>query len=295
MKRVHVAAAVIRGSDGRVLIARRPEDKHQGGLWEFPGGKVEDGEPVRAALARELEEELGIRVERARPLIQVREAHGAEGQPLAWVEPRELADYEFPAANAPIVQAARLPAHYLITPDGLEPGELISGVRKAVEAGIRLIQLRAPNMFSPEYRDLAIDIQGLCAGKAQLMLKGPLEWLGDFPAAGWHLTSAQLRKYASAGRPFPEGRLLAASCHDAEELALAASMGVEFVTLSPVQPTESHPGEPALGWDKAAELIAGFNQPVYLLGGLGPQQAEQAWEHGAQGVAGIRAFWPGGL
>ena len=131
--------------------------------------------------------------------------------------------------------------------------------------------------------------------KAQLMLKGPLEWLGDFPAAGWHLTSAQLRKYASAGRPFPEGRLLAASCHDAEELALAASMGVEFVTLSPVQPTESHPGEPALGWDKAAELIAGFNQPVYLLGGLGPQQAEQAWEHGAQGVAGIRAFWPGGL
>nr|WP_279536106.1 Nudix family hydrolase [Pseudomonas aeruginosa] len=283
--------------------------------WEFPGGKVEDGEPVRAALARELEEELGIRVERARPLIQIRhdyadkhvlldvwevdgfsgEAHGAEGQPLAWVEPRELADYEFPAANAPIVQAARLPAHYLITPDGLEPGELISGVRKAVEAGIRLIQLRAPNMFSPEYRDLAIDIQGLCAGKAQLMLKGPLEWLGDFPAAGWHLTSAQLRKYASAGRPFPEGRLLAASCHDADELALAASMGVEFVTLSPVQPTESHPGEPALGWDKAAELIAGFNQPVYLLGGLGPQQAEQAWEHGAQGVAGIRAFWPGGL
>lgn len=315
MKRVHVAAAVIRGSDGRVLIARRPEDKHQGGLWEFPGGKVEDGEPVRVALARELEEELGIRVERARPLIQVRhdyadkhvlldvwevdgfsgEAHGVEGQPLAWVEPRELADYEFPAANAPIVQAARLPAHYLITPDGLEPGELISGVRKAVEAGIRLIQLRAPNMFSPEYRDLAIDIQGLCAGKAQLMLKGPLEWLGDFPAAGWHLTSAQLRKYASAGRPFPEGRLLAASCHDAEELALAASMGVEFVTLSPVQPTESHPGEPALGWDKAAELIAGFNQPVYLLGGVGPQQAEQAWEHGAQGVAGIRAFWPGGL
>ena len=62
MKRVHVAAAVIRGVDGRVLIARRPDDKHQGGLWEFPGGKVEEGEPVQAALARELEEELGIRV-----------------------------------------------------------------------------------------------------------------------------------------------------------------------------------------------------------------------------------------
>jgi len=69
-------------------------------------------------------------------------------------------------------------------------------------------------------------------------------------------------------------------------------MGVDFVTLSPVQPTESHPGEPALGWETAAELIDGFNQPVFLLGGVGPQDVERAWQAGAQGVAGIRAFWP---
>ena len=72
MKRVHVAAAVILAEDGRILIAKRPDDKHQGGLWEFPGGKVEEGEEVRVALARELEEELGIRPTTARPLIQVR-------------------------------------------------------------------------------------------------------------------------------------------------------------------------------------------------------------------------------
>lgn len=312
MKRVHVAAAVIRGADGRVLIARRPDDKHQGGLWEFPGGKVEEGEPVQAALARELEEELGIRVEQARPLIRVAhdypdkqvlldvwevfafsgEPHGAEGQPLAWVTPRELPGYEFPAANRPIVQAARLPERYLITPDGLEPQELLQGIRTAVASGVRLIQLRAPNMYSPEYRDLAVDAVGLCAGKAQLMLKGPLEWLGDFPSAGWHLTAEQLRKYAPNGRPFPDDRLLAASCHTPEELALASAMGVDFITLSPVQPTESHPGEPALGWDAAQALIEGFNQPVFLLGGLGPQDVERAWQVGAQGVAGIRAFWP---
>lgn len=312
MKRVHVAAAVIRGLDGRVLIARRPDDKHQGGLWEFPGGKVEEGEAVQVALARELKEELGIEVEQARPLIRVQHdysdkhvlldvwevsafsgaPHGAEGQPLAWVAPRDLPDYEFPAANEPIVHAARLPDRYLITPDGLEIPQLVQGVRAAVAGGIRLIQLRAPNMYSPEYRDLAVDIQGLCAGKAQLMLKGPLEWLGDFPAAGWHLTSEQLRKYAPNGRPFPRERLLAASCHSAEELELATRMGVDFVTLSPVQPTESHPGEPALGWEAAAELINGFNQPVFLLGGVGPEDVERAWEAGAQGVAGIRAFWP---
>ena len=312
MKRIHVAAAVIRGVNGQILLAKRPDDKHQGGLWEFPGGKVEAAETVQAALARELEEELGIRPSAARPLIQVRhdypdkqvlldvwevsafsgEPHGAEGQPLAWVSPRELGDYEFPAANRPIVAAARLPERYLITPEGLSGPELLRGIQAALKSGIRLLQLRAPAMFDAQYRDLAVDALGLCAGKAQLMLKGPLEWLGDFPAAGWHLTAEQLRRYAPSGRPFPRERWLAASCHSAAELALAGQMGVDFVTLSPLQATRSHPQAVPLGWTAAAELLARFNQPAYLLGGIGPQDLEQAWQAGAQGVAGIRAFWP---
>lgn len=312
MKRIHVAAAVIRGADGRVLLAKRPQDKHQGGLWEFPGGKVEEGEAVESALARELEEELAIRVDAARPLIQVHhdypdkqvlldvwevsafsgEPRGAEGQALAWAGERELLDYEFPAANQPIVAAARLPDSYLITPDDLQPAELLRGVRAALADGARLIQLRAPNMFDPQYRDLAVDIQGLCAGKAQLMLKGPLEWLGDFPAAGWHLTAEQLHKYAPHGRPFPGQRWLAASCHSAEELALAARMGVDFVTLSPVQATQSHPDATPLGWERVAELLSGSNLPAFVLGGVGPNDRARAWQVGAQGVAGIRAFWP---
>ncbi|MDH1262204.1 MULTISPECIES: Nudix family hydrolase [unclassified Pseudomonas] len=312
MKRIHVAAAVIRARDGRILIAKRPDDKHQGGLWEFPGGKVEADEPVADALARELEEELGIRPTAARPLIQVRhdypdkqvlldvwevsaftgEPHGAEGQPLAWVSPRQLDDYTFPAANTPIVMAARLPERYLITPDGLPPDVLLSGVRQALADGIRLIQLRAPGMFDAQYRDLAVDIQGLCAGKAQLMLKGPLEWLGDFPAAGWHLTAEQLRKYVDKGRPFPLERRLAASCHSAEELQLATRMGVDFVTLSPVQATQTHPEATPLGWERVAEWLQDFNQPAYVLGGVGPDDLPQAWRVGAQGIAGIRALWP---
>ncbi|PTT03442.1 NUDIX domain-containing protein, partial [Pseudomonas sp. HMWF006] len=71
MKRVHVAAAVIRDDSGKVLIARRADTQHQGGLWEFPGGKVEADESVETALARELHEELGIVVGAARPLIKV--------------------------------------------------------------------------------------------------------------------------------------------------------------------------------------------------------------------------------
>ena len=251
MKRIHVAAAVIRGVDGQILLAKRPEDKHQGGLWEFPGGKVEAGETVPSALARELDEELGIRPTAVRPLIQVR-------------------DYEFPAANRPIVAAARLPERYLITPEGLSGPELLRGIQAALKSGIRLLQLRAPAMFDAQYRDIAVDALGLCAGKAQLMLKGPLEWLGDFPAAGWHLTSQQLRELSAGGRPFPSQRWLAASCHSAHELELATQMGVDFITLS----------------------LQGFNQPAYLLGGVTPADVERAWQVGAQGVAGIRAFWP---
>ena len=312
MKRVHVAAAVIRDTSGKILIARRADTQHQGGLWEFPGGKVEDGEAVQAALARELEEELGIVVSAARPLIKVQhdypdkqvlldvwevlafsgEPHGVEGQPLAWVSARDLGDYAFPAANQPIVAAARLPSEYLITPEDLETPTLLRGIQKAIAGGIKLIQLRAPNGYDPKYRDLAVDAAGLCAGKAQLMLKGPFEWLGDFPSAGWHITAAQLRKYASAGRPLPASRWLAASCHNAEELSLAEQMGVDFVTLSPVQPTQTHPDALPLGWEQATQLIAGFSKPVFLLGGVGPAQRQQAWDAGAQGVAGIRAFWP---
>ena len=312
MSRIHVAVAVIRSPEGKVLIAQRSPEQHQGGLWEFPGGKLEAGESPHDALVREVNEELGLRVTQAEPLIQIRhdyddrqvlldvwevsafvgEAEGRQGQPLAWVAPQRLGDYEFPAADRPIIAALRLPRQYLIIPDDLEPGELLRGLGQALANGVKLVRLRAPKRFVPEFRDLAVDVQGLCAAKAQLMLAGPLEWLGDFPAAGWHLSSAQLREYAPNGRPFPLHRWLAASCHNAEELELARQIGADFVTLSPVAATASHPDAEPLGWLRVTQLIKGCNIPVFALGGMTPADQRAADQAGAQGIAAIRSIWP---
>ena len=314
-KRVHVVAAVIRNAQQEILLALRPSDKHMGGLWEFPGGKCEVDENPQQALARELHEELGIIIDNPQPLIQVRhdypdlhvlldvyevssftgQAHGAEGQDVRWVAAHNLANYQFPAANRTIVTAAQLPQRYLITPEQLSVEQLYSGCEQALAAGCELLQLRASHLAEAEYKTLARRLQALCAGRAQLMLKGDLAWQAEFADAGWHLTAQQLRELAGQQRPLTQGRLLAASCHDAAELKMAAELQVDFVTLSPILPTQTHPGAPALGWDAAEDLLLEFNAPVFLLGGLTEQDTEQARRIGGQGVAGIRGFWPQAL
>jgi 8-oxo-dGTP diphosphatase len=122
---VSVAVGVVLDDRDRILISHRHPDSHQGGLWEFPGGKLEPGEGVRQALVRELLEELAIVVLAAKPLLQIDydypdkqvalkvwlvtdfegDAEGREGQPLRWVAREHLHDYAFPAANLPIIEA----------------------------------------------------------------------------------------------------------------------------------------------------------------------------------------------
>ena len=125
MQAVHVAVGVILDVDRNILLTRRHDHMHQGGLWEFPGGKLEAGESLSVALARELQEELDITPVKTSPLIEIHhdygdksvvldvhvvwefsgEPRGLEGQPMAWVSAAQLSHYEFPAANKPIVAA----------------------------------------------------------------------------------------------------------------------------------------------------------------------------------------------
>ena len=122
---VTVAVGILIDPQGRVLITRRAPQSHQGGLWEFPGGKVEPGETIVDALARELKEELGVTVLTSEPFMTLQhdygdqrvclavhrvtswrgEPSGMEGQPLAWQQPANVIDWPFPAANKPILKA----------------------------------------------------------------------------------------------------------------------------------------------------------------------------------------------
>ena len=123
LKRISVAVGVLVDTHGRILITRRAKNAHQGGLWEFPGGKLELGESVLEALRRELSEELGTDIAGSTPLMTLEhdyqdkqvlldihlvrdwqgEPRGLEGQPLAWVPAEALTNHAFPAANDAIV------------------------------------------------------------------------------------------------------------------------------------------------------------------------------------------------
>lgn len=129
MKLLLVVAVALIDTEGRVLLAQRPPGKSLAGLWEFPGGKVELGEPPEAALIRELSEELGIETKSSclapltfashtyddfhllMPLFACRRWQGIpaprEGQTLAWVRPNQLRDYPMPPADIPLIPILR--------------------------------------------------------------------------------------------------------------------------------------------------------------------------------------------
>lgn len=307
---VHVVAGVIVDEAQRVLLARRGAHRHQGGLWEFPGGKREPGETSLAALVRELDEEVGVQVERARPLIRVRHdypdkavlleiwrvgafrgtPHGREGQPVEWVTADELPQRAFPAANVPIVAAARLPPVYFITPAPEDTPAFWERFEGMLDGGVRLVQWRAPALAERDYVHLARRAAALCrAAGARMLLNAPPALAAALDADGVHLTSAHLR--ALRARPFGSERWVAASCHDLDEIRHAQRIGVDFVVAGPVRATASHPGAAPLGWSRFAALAEAAAMPVYALGGMTPAQLGAAFEHGAQGIAAISALW----
>ncbi len=226
--------------------------------------------------------------------------------------------------------SVRLPSRYLITPepsantqeflDGLErslrwhPAPSMDGqvaqVQDALERpsgdtclfvndGIRLVQLRAKTLDETAYRQLARQALLVChAYQAQLILNAPPALVEELGADGVHLDSSRLMSLST--RPFPSSATsseyplwVAASCHNAKELAHAGQLGVDFAVVSPVLETASHPGVSPLGWAGFRELTELAVLPVYALGGMTQRHIQQVCEHGGQGIAAVSSLWRG--
>lgn len=312
LRSIHVVAAVITDARGRILLARRTDGRDLAGLWEFPGGKCEPGESPEQALVRELQEELGITVQVGAALINVPQRYpdkrlrldvrrvttwqgtprGVEGQALAWVAPEKLVRYRMPPADQPVVAMLLQPDRYLVTP---EPGEndaaWLAGLSTALDAGVRRVQLRARSLDGqPRWQGLAGRAVALCqqAG-AEVLVNGDCE-LAQQLGAGVHLRAAQLQGLSA--RPLPPELRVAASCHSVEDLQHAETLGLDFAVIGSVLATATHPQATPLGWDGFARLREATSLPLYAIGGLSPEDIGEARQHGAQGIAAIRALWP---
>lgn len=319
---LNVAAGLLIGADGRLLLGQRPAGKAYAGWWELPGGKLEAGETPLQALARELDEELAITVTEATPWVThthvyphatVRlnfcrvtgwtgEPRGAEGQRLAWVDASQApADIEAYLGDGELLPAAFPPLAWLNVPDTYaitdirHPDELpdfLGRLDAALARGLRLVQLRAPNWFEgPASRSLhAAFAQMLArtrAAGARLLVNSqhPQAWWLE--ADGVHLRSIDLPLLRPALRP---EAWIGVSAHNASQLERARALGANFAVLGHVLATESHPGDAPLGWEAFARLNEEAGLPVFALGGQSEAQRGVARAHGAHGIAGIRGI-----
>lgn len=314
---VHVAVGVIINPQNEVLISHRAAHQHQGGLWEFPGGKIELNESVEQALKRELKEELGIDILDSEFLIQIPheyddiqvyldvykvtsfsgEAIGCEQQEIKWVplnpdsKQKQLREYDFPAANKAIITALNLATEYAITGSFEADEDALRRITIMLENGIRFIQLRAKKLSSSEYINLARQVQTLCNKfNATLILNGQAELLSEVAAHGLQVTSQGIQELSI--RPVDDNKLLGVSVHNRSELESAIKLGANFVMISPVNATASHPDTIPLGWDEFEAMVDLSPVPVFALGGISRDDKAKAQSCGAHGIAAIGSFWP---
>jgi 8-oxo-dGTP diphosphatase len=305
---VDVAVGVLLQADGRFLLADRPAGKPYAGYWEFPGGKVEPGETVAAALARELREELGLDLGTVMPWV-IREfdypharvrlhfcrvfdwrgtPHGHEGQAWRFCSIADLPAPLLPA-TVPVLRWLELPAVYGISAASvIGPDRFFVRLRQRLDEGLQLLLWReATDTDGVGEADFmrARDLVHAAGGRVLVSSRHPASWREC--ADGVQLTASDLARCSER----PEPGLVAASVHTPDELAQAIALGCDFAVAGSVGPTATHPDGPTLGWGGLQDLVSDSAIPVYALGGLNPEDLPRAQALGAHGVALRSALW----
>mgnify|MGYP000114734390 CR=1 FL=1 len=298
-------------NNNEVLISQRAQEVHLGGLWEFPGGKVEVNENVYDALLRESKEELGIQIEQAEQYLKIQhnysdksvlldvwkvnnfsgEPYGMENQLIKWHPVRDLSPKHFPEANMPSINSLKLPEQYMITGKFESHDDFRHKLTTALLAGKKIVQLRCKTVKSDdEYIELAEIAREICAQfNTLLLLNTSVDVFNRLDVSGLHLNSQALFEYES--KPIASSKLLSVSCHDETEILQAEKLGADIILLSPVKETSSHPGVQGIGWQRFNAIKQNIKSPVYALGGMKQSDLAEAKQAGAQGVAAISAFW----
>jgi len=274
-KSIEVVVGVMRNDNNEIFITRRQIDQFMSGYWELPGGKVENKESHSIAIMRELYEETGVTVKNHH-LIQTIEHQypqktinlsvfsiekydgaplGNEGQEFCWCGIDKLKDYKLLPTMWKIIHRICLPKSYWKSTLN----------NTYIEKIFTLCQLN----------------------QAKLILNTPNKSFKE-ACDGWHLTSNELMKIKE--RPFDEKKLFGASVHNLNEAKHAEDISADYISLSPINETLSHPNTEVLGWDNASDIINQCKTPIFLLGGMNKKLMDRALSIGAQGIAGIRGL-----
>ncbi len=306
---IDVAVGVLITPDHQVLLASRPEGKPYAGWWEFPGGKLEAGESVAQALARELHEELNFDILNAFPWVTLEHVYehahvrlhftrvtlwqgqpsAREGQQFAWFSLKGELPKPLLPATVPTLRWLQLPSVI-----GISYANVI-GLASFIQAFERqLVQgLKALIVREPDWSDEQVDtlLQALLPRarehQAQIFVSSRHARRLWYGADGVHLRSAD----AAVLTQRPDLEWVGVSVHGAQEINHAAALKADFCVLGSVMPTATHPGTPTLGWPGFMQTKGHNALPVYAIGGLRRTDLDIAQAHGAHGVALMRDLW----
>ncbi len=294
---IHVAVAILLHRN-KVLVGWRQAEQHQGNKYEFPGGKVEQGETPLEACRREVYEEVGvgisswndfdfIRHEYDDVIVNLHLFHAAVPdellneiqQPWTWYSREELTELNFPSANKSIVSRLAW-KHQIRISEQLEVCQQLENDQ--------LLYWRN-DVTAESLKQLAeLNIEQLPKLIVNMELWKKLNTVQQQSISAVHLKQQQLMALKKG--ELKAGKRYIAACHDLISMKHAQHIGCDAVLLSPVCRTATHPDAVPLGWSLFKEYAAQVDIPVFALGGISHNDLIQVQQSGGYGIAGISTF-----